>query len=69
MDELADRIREELNRWPYAQSVVTEDELMRIWPKETDRRQRLEEFAKKHHFHLRFYVKSFGAIFARQPSD
>jgi hypothetical protein len=49
---------------------VYEEELGRIWPlSDRDRQQKLEEFAQKYGFRLRFYQKGLCAIFDKAPAD
>ena len=48
----------------YGHCAVYEDELQRIWPiNETNRKAKIEQFAKEHGFRLVYYKQGLCAIF------
>ncbi len=76
MKILARFVRRELRlqAGKYGHCAVYEDELQRIWPiNETNRKAKIEQFAKAHGFKLSFYRKGLCAIFeedaAKKPKN
>ena len=70
MKILAARIKRQLlldtGKWGHC--AIYESELQRIWPlNETDRKQKIEQFAKEYGFHLSYYKQGLCAIFEKEP--
>jgi hypothetical protein len=66
MKKLARQIERELQLWKHC--AVYEPDLQRLWPlNEENRQAKIEQFAKKYGFRLRFYDKGMCAIFDRLP--
>jgi len=50
--------------------AVYQSELVRVWPKNGGHRQMaIMQFARQHHWRLRFYKDGFVAIFDKEPPD
>jgi hypothetical protein len=68
MKKLARQIERELQSGEWKHCAVYEPDLQRLWPlNEEDRQAKIEQFANKYGFRLRFYDKGMCAIFDRLP--
>jgi hypothetical protein len=67
---LANRIKSELRRGEWGHCAVYESDLKRVWPLyERDRETKIEQFAKRYGFRLRFYRQGLCAIFDEWPRE
>jgi hypothetical protein len=64
MRKLASHIKRELKI--AKQCGVYEPELSRVWPSKKDRKPKIEAFAKKRGWRLRFYSEGLCAIFDKE---
>jgi hypothetical protein len=67
MKTLAKQIERELEKEiaEIGHCAIYEPDLQRIWPLNTDRRAKIEQFAKEHGFKLSFYKEGLCAIFEK----
>ena len=67
MQTLAKQIEERMHgEW----SMIRDEDLERIWPiNETDRKEKIAQFAKKYGFRLGLYVKGTCTIFEKWPQE
>jgi len=63
---LAKQIERELETETVGHCAIYEDQLQRIWPLNTDRKGKIEQFAKEHRFKLSFYKPGLCAIFEKE---
>jgi hypothetical protein len=68
MKKLARQIERELQSGEWKHCAVYGPDLQRLWPLNEEHRQaKIEQFANKYAFRLRFYDKGMCAIFDRLP--
>jgi hypothetical protein len=66
---LAHLIDRELQRGEWKHCAVYEDQLKRLWPSDDENREaKIEQFAKKYGFRLRFYRNRLCVIFDKEPA-